>query len=265
MGGRRGGGRSRSVAAFAVALALVSGSCTREGRPPPTTVGPGGSGVRVLVFSRTQAFRHPSIPVGVDTVRRLGAEHGFAVDATEDAGVFSDEGLAPYDVVMWLSTTGDVLDDGQQAAFERWVRAGGGYAGVHAAADTEYGWPFYGEVVGSWFASHGLPQFAVLAVEDRSHPSTADLQATWYRYDEWYDFRTDPRATAHVLLSRRGLDGRDRPLAWCSAVGAGRTWYTALGHTVASFAEPAYQRHLVGGVLSVAGTAPVPAACAGPT
>jgi cytochrome c len=253
----------RLAATVGALLALMAASCTGvPGNPPaPPTTTPGPAAFRVLVFSRTAVFRHPAIPVGVETIRQLGARNGFAVDATEDAGRFTDEGLAPYAVVVWLSTTGDVLDDAQQAAFERWVRAGGGFAGVHAAADTEYDWPFYGDLVGAWFSSHGLPQFATLAVEDGAHPSTAHLAPMWFRFDEWYTFRTDPRPAAHVLLSRQTLGGR-QPLAWCSSFAGGRSWYTALGHGAAAFAEPAFRRHLLGGIQSVAG--PGPATCGEP-
>lgn len=107
-----------------------------------------------LVFSKTAAFRHGSIPAGIAAIQELGEENGFEVTATEDAGAFTAENLAQYDVVIWLSTTGDVLNDQQQAAFEDYIQNGGGYAGIHAASDTEYQWPWYGELVGAYFASH---------------------------------------------------------------------------------------------------------------
>lgn len=104
---------------------------------------------RVLVFSKTKGFRHASIPVGKQAIMKLGQENGFAVDTTEDAGKFTEANLKQYGAVIWLSTTGNVLDESQQAAFERYIQAGGGFVGIHAAADTEYDWPWYNQLVGA--------------------------------------------------------------------------------------------------------------------
>jgi hypothetical protein len=146
-------------------------------------------GVKVLVFSKTAAFRHASIPDGIAAIRALGAANNFTVDATEDAGAFTDANLAQYQAVIFLSTTGNVLNSSQQAAFERFIGGGRGYAGIHAASDTEYEWPWYGGLVGAYFKNHPEIQDAVIDVEDRSHPSTAGLPARWERHDEWYNFR----------------------------------------------------------------------------
>jgi len=223
------------------------------------------SDVRVLVFSRTAGFRHASIADGVAALRELGRQGGFAVDATEDAGALNPTNLIRYRAVVFLNTTGDVLDEAQQHAFEAYVRGGGGYVGVHAAADTEYGWPFYGELVGAWFASHPMVQPARIVVQDRRHPATADLDATWVRTDEWYNFRVNPRGRVHVLLSldestySGGTMGADHPIAWCRTIGAGRSFYTGGGHTPESYGEPAFRAHLLGGVRYAAGL--VPADC----
>ena len=214
---------------------------------------------RALVFTKTAGYRHESIPAGVDAVRRLGSERGFAVDATEDAGVFTDEGLAPYQVVVFLSTTGDVLNDDQQAAFERYIRRGGGFAGVHAATDTEYGWPWYGRLVGGVFESHPAIQRGTVVVADRVHPSTASLPERWVRTDEWYNFRLNRRGKVHVLatLDERTYEGGgmgfDHPIAWCQEFEGGRSWYTALGHTTESYGEPEFLAHLAGGIETAAG------------
>jgi cytochrome c len=109
---------------------------------------------RVLVFSKTAGFRHTSIGAGLAAIRKLGQENGFAVDATEDAGAFTAKNLARYRAVVWLNTTGDVLDATQQDNFERYIQAGGGYVGIHSATDTEYGWPWYGRLAGAWFNGH---------------------------------------------------------------------------------------------------------------
>ncbi|HEV7712760.1 MAG TPA: ThuA domain-containing protein, partial [Asanoa sp.] len=132
---------------------------------------------KVLVFSKTAGFRHDSIPAGIAAIRQLGSQNGFAVDATEDANAFTTQNLAQYQAVVWLSTTGDVLNATQQTAFESYMTGGGGYVGIHAAADTEYDWPFYGTTMGAWFASHPAQQQASVIVEDRTNPSTAHLPA----------------------------------------------------------------------------------------
>ncbi|MEU5665995.1 lectin [Streptomyces longwoodensis] len=213
----------------------------------------------VLVFSRTAGFRHSSIGAGVTALRELGAANNFTVDATEDPGAFTSENLARYEAVVFLSTTGDVLDDSQQAAFEQYIKGGGGYVGIHAAADTEYDWPFYAGLAGALFRSHPPAQSATVRVEDRAHDATAHLGSTWQRTDEWYDYRSNPRATAHVLASldessySGGAMSGDHPIAWCKDYQGGRAFYTGGGHTDESYTEPAFRRHLLGGVRWAAG------------
>jgi cytochrome c len=217
----------------------------------------------VLVYSETAGFRHDVIPDGVAAIEDLAAEHGFEVDTTEDSGRFTDDDLARYDAVIWLNTTGDVLDDAQQGAFERYIQAGGGYVGVHAASDTEYDWAWYGDLVGAYFEGHPAPQDATVKVEDPAHPSTAHLEPLWERFDEWYNFRTDPRGDVHVLASLdeasydpgSGAMGPEHPIAWCQEFDGGRSWYTGLGHTAESYTDPAFLQHLLGGIRSAAGAA----------
>ncbi|WP_235854343.1 ThuA domain-containing protein [Nonomuraea aridisoli] len=211
---------------------------------------PGTGEGDVLVFSRTAGFRHDSIPAGIQAIKDLG----FDVTATEDPAAFTSDNLAKYKAVVFLSTTGDVLNDAQQAAFESYIKAGGGFVGVHAAADTEYDWPFYGELVGAWFASHPAIQPATIHVEDRAHSSTAHLGPLWNRTDEWYDYRTNARSTAHVLATldessySGGRMGDDHPIAWCKEYEGGRSFYTGGGHTQQSFSEPDFRQHLLGGI-----------------
>ncbi len=213
----------------------------------------------VLVFSKTAGYRHGSIPDGIAAIERLGAEHGFAVDATEDAAAFTDDNLAKYEAVIWLSTTGDVLDDAQQAAFERYIRNGGGYVGVHAAADTEYDWPFYGKLVGAYFESHPSIQEASVKVTDHVHPSTKPLPKTWTRTDEWYNYATNPRGDVHVLAALDestydgGAMGADHPISWCQQYQGGRAWYTGMGHTADSYDDPKFLDHVLGGIQAAAG------------
>ncbi len=214
---------------------------------------------RVLVFSKTAGYRHASIPDGIAAVRELGAEHGFAVDATENAEHINPGLLRKYDAVVFLSTTGDVLDDEQQAAFEDYVQDGGGYVGVHAAADTEYDWPFYGGLAGAYFESHPHIQEATVQVEDRGNAATAHLGDSWVRTDEWYNYRTSPRERAHVLASldessyQGGTMEGDHPIAWCQEYEGGRAFYTGGGHTEESYTDPAFRKHLLGGIQYATG------------
>jgi type 1 glutamine amidotransferase len=218
---------------------------------------------RILVFSKTAGFRHSSIEPGVTALRNLGAANGFDVDATEEAGQFTAANLSRYKAVVFLSTTGDVLNEEQQAAFMAYIRKGGGFVGIHAAADTEHGWTWYGGLVGAYFASHPAPAQARIRVEIRDHPSTQTLPDPWNRFDEWYNFEQNPRGRGGTVLLTLdetsysgGQMGADHPIAWYHEYEGGRAWYTAGGHTDASFSEPAFLAHLLGGIRYAAGAAP---------
>jgi type 1 glutamine amidotransferase len=255
------GDRSRAGAGAALALlALGLTACGSAAAPAPARSG-GGQAFRLLVFSRTLGFRHDSVPDGIAAVEALGLAHGFEVDATEDASRFSQAGLAPYRVVLFVSSTGDVLEGGQRDALRVFIQRGGGFVGVHAAADSMYNWPWYGGLVGAFFARHPAIQQATVHVEDPAHASLGGLPNPWVRTDEWYDFRANPRAGVHVLLRvdestyQGGGMGSDHPIAWEHAYDGGRAWYTALGHTRESYADPAFQSHLLAGIAYAAGTA----------
>jgi type 1 glutamine amidotransferase len=208
----------------------------------------------VLVFSKTAGFRHDAIPAGIQMIRELGAAGSFTVTATEDAAQFTATTLARFEAVVFLNTTGDVLNAGQQTAFENYIRAGGGYVGVHSAADTEYDWPFYGELVGAYFASHPAIQQATVRVENRAHAATAGLAPTVVRTDEWYNYRTNARSSARVLSTldessyAGGTMGADHPHTWCKTFQGGRSFYTGGGHTQASYTEPGFRSLVLGGI-----------------
>lgn len=246
-------GRFPALAAACASTVLV-GACA-AGTLEEAPVRP----YRVLVFTRTQGFRHDSIPAGIAAVRSLGADHGFAVDSTEDPAAFTGQRLSGYRMVVFLNTSGDVLDGAGQTAFEGYIRGGGGFVGVHAAADTEYGWPFYGGLVGAYFDRHPAVQPARLRVEDSAHPATAHLGPVWERTDEWYDFRANPRPRVRVLVVldessyTGGGMGADHPHAWCHEYAGGRAFYTAGGHTDESYRDPAFRGHLLGGIRYAAG------------
>ncbi|SDZ24569.1 Type 1 glutamine amidotransferase (GATase1) [Micromonospora pattaloongensis] len=247
---------SRSVLGMATATFAIL-ACTTAAGPAAAADAP----YDVLVFSKTAGFRHDSIAVGTQAIRELGAANSFTVTATEDAATFTTANLSRYEAVVFLNTTGDVLNPTQEAAFESYIRAGGGYVGVHSAADTEYGWSFYGNLVGAYFASHPAIQQANVKVENRAHPATAHLPQTWTRTDEWYNYQTNARSTARVLATldessySGGGMGADHPHAWCKAYVGGRAFYTGGGHTQASYAEPAFRSHLLGGIRYAAGRA----------
>lgn len=215
----------------------------------------------VLVFSKTEGFRHVSIADGISAITTLGSQNDFSVDATEDAALFNDDNLAQYAAVIFLNTTGDVLNSDQQAAFERYIRSGRGYVGVHSAADTEYSWPWYGDLVGAYFQSHPNIQQATIKVADATHPSSSHLPDSWIRTDEWYNYQGNPRGDVHVIATldegtySGGSMGYDHPIAWCQEFDGGRSWYTGGGHTNETFSEPLFLDHLLGGILFAAGEA----------
>ncbi|MET7680714.1 ThuA domain-containing protein [Streptomyces sp. NPDC005423] len=205
---------------------------------------------RLLAYTRTTAYRHDSIPAAVRALRTLGP---FEVDTTEDPAAL-EQPLDGYAAVVFLSTSGQVLTPPGRQRLAAYVESGGGFVGVHAAACTEEDWPYYGELLGARFARHPALQPGHAVTEDRDHPATRHLPAVWRFTDEWYDFRSSPRSSVHVLLSadessyEGGRMGDDHPLAWCHEKAAGRVFYTALGHAAEAYADPDFRAHLLGGI-----------------
>ena len=226
----------------------------------PTQVDPSYD---VLVFSKTAGFRHDSIPAGIQALRELGAANGFAVTATEDASVFTAASLASYEAVVFLSTTGDVLDATQQAAFESYVEGGGGYLGIHAAADTKYDWPWYGQLVGAYFKSHPAIQQArfVTGGQAATRPRPACRRCGPARTS---CTTTGPTraGSVHVLADagrvqlHRWRDGCRPPDHVVPPQGSGRAFYTGLGHTIESYSDAVFRTSLLGAVRYAAGVAP---------
>ena len=222
---------------------------------------------RVLVFSKTTGFRHDSIPAGVAAIQKLGQENGFAVDVTEDATQFTDANLAKYQTVVFMSTTGDPLDQPEEkAAFQRYIENGGGFAGVHAAGDSGYTWAWYGGLVGAYFRNHPAQQYATVKIVGQGAASNRGLPNRWTRWDEWYNYRTNPRdAGVRVLAALdetsynpgSGAMG-DHPIAWCHNYDGGRAWYTGMGHTKEAYSDPLFLKHLLGGIQMTAGAASFP-------
>lgn len=252
-----------SITTLVLAAVLLQGCAS-----PATDVGSASTSAsttaaktpRILVFTRTAGYHHESIPVGVQTLRALAQAEGIAVTDSDDPALFDDASLSRFDAVVFLSTTGDVLDETQQAAFERYIGKGGGYMGVHAAADTEYDWPWYGRLVGAWFESHpkGLQTTLV-----RFEGDEAALAREWQVTDELYNYRRNPRPDVSVIATvdesryQGGKMGADHPIAWCANRLGGRAWYTGLGHGDALYADPIYRAHLLRGLRYVTGRADV--------
>ncbi len=233
---------------------------------------PDADKVNVLVFTKTKGFRHESISSGVKCMWELALKYQWNVTATEDATLFNDVFLQKFDVVVWLNTTQDVLNDEQQEAFVRFFRSGKGYVGIHSAADTEYEWEWYGRLIGgAWFKGHPPTQLATLNIEDTTHPSMQVFEEmntkTWTVVDEWYAHRANPRPHVNVLMTldestvrdtgknpENNLMGGDHPMAWYHEFEGGRAFYTNRGHTHESFDDQAFREHLRGGIEWAAGS-----------
>jgi uncharacterized protein len=217
------------------------------------------SAIKLLVFSKTAGFRHASIKDGIIALKKLAVENKVSIDFTENSAMFTDANLKQYNAVVFLMATGDLLNNDQQAAFERYIQAGGGYAGVHSASDAEYKWAWYGKLVGAFFHDHPRIQRATIHVLDHNHPSTAALPDLWVRTDEWYNFATNPSNSVHVLMTvdektySGGKMGANHPIAWYHLYDGGRSWYTAIGHTSESYYDPLFLSHLWGGIMYAAG------------
>jgi glucose/arabinose dehydrogenase/cytochrome c551/c552/type 1 glutamine amidotransferase len=211
---------------------------------------------KVLVFTKTSGFYHSSIPAGVHAIMKLGKENGFDVDTTSRAEVFTEDSLKKYAAIVFLNTTDikdSLLNNYQKNAFERYIQAGGGFVGIHAAADAGYHWGWYARLVGATFNGHPEQQQATLHVMDKGHISTKHLPDPWIRKDEWYNFK-NLNEEVHVLLTldektyQGGTNGDHHPVAWYHEYDGGRAWYTALGHTDESYSEPNYLKHILGGI-----------------
>lgn len=243
---------------FCVAAILVGCS---DGSNEPEALPVDDGPLEALLFTQTQGFRHPSIADAVEFFTTLAPDENINVTHTEDSQVFTDAGLAPFDVVIFANTTGDVLDESQQVALQRFLSAGGGYVGVHSAADTEHGWPWYGQLVGAYFISHPLlPVDVEVTTEDSAHPATQHLPATFQFIDEIYNFDRNPRRDHAILLTidEAGFSypnipdtpsmGDDHPIAWYKEFEGGRSFYTNLGHRPETWRDPLFQQHLLAGV-----------------
>lgn len=236
----------KGVLVLIVLFGLVLTSCgdnKREGKP------------KVLVFSKTMGYKHASIPAGIAAIQKLGIENGFEVDTTKNGELFNEENLKKYSSIIFLSTTMNVLDAKQEAAFERYIQAGGGYVGVHAAADTEYDWGWYNKLAGAQFLSHpaGTPE-ADFIIQDNSFIATKHFtDSVWHRSDELYNYkRINPDVNVVMTVDESTYEGGENgdyhPIAWYHEFDGGRAFYTGAGHTDESYVEEAFLKHLLGGI-----------------
>jgi type 1 glutamine amidotransferase len=222
----------------------------------------------ILIFSKTNGYRHASIEAGVKAIKREVQKRGWAMVATENGAYFNEICLKSYKAVVFLSPTGDFLTDEQQKAFEQYIENGGGYAGIHSASDCEYDWEWYGTLLGTRFRSHTFLPYPIpkaeIVTEPGSHPAIDGLPARWSKNDEWYNFHESVRGKPgfQVLLTvdestypafwPKAMRG-DHPIAWSRSVGKGRMFYTAIGHNASTFSDPTAMKHIMGGIAWAGG------------
>jgi PKD repeat protein/type 1 glutamine amidotransferase len=246
----------------AALLVLAAGLCL--GLPSSATAAEDNehrNRYKVLVFTKAAGEKHASTAAGAEAIKALGLDNRFVVQTTDRAQRFNDEDLSSYRVVVFLNTSGDVLDDAQQAAFERYFKAGGGFLGIHSAIETESDWAFFGDILGTRAASEAALDEATIKVADRVHDASKSLPERWSRTDRFYNFTSNVRGRFHVLATvdettyAGGTMGADHPVAWCKDTQGGRAFYTAGGDTGATFAEPDFREHLLGALDWAAGVA----------
>ncbi len=218
----------------------------------------GDRGKQVLIFTKTMGYRHSSIEPGTQAIQRMGKEQGIVMDATENAADFNAANLAKYDAVLFMNTTGDVLNPTQEAAFKSYIQAGGGFVGVHAATDTEYDWPWYNKLVGAYFLSHPKIQEAEMEVLNVTHPATRGFDKTWVKTEEWYNFKNiSPDIDVLIRVDESsyegGTNGENHPIAWFHNFDGGRSFYTAMGHGAETFQDAKFMQHLFGGIAYAIG------------
>lgn len=269
------------VGAFAGALALA-GTALAPSQAAPEPEASAAAPYKVLVVGKTLGFRHSHIDETTNSVIELGQENGFTVDVWDDrqpalsmtsTPFTSAESLSQYATILFASNVDGTnnqdparprtLNDAELAAFQGYIRDGGGFVGLHAATDAMHAVPWYGQLTGGGarFAGHPQQQTATMRVESPTHPSTEMLPKEWIRFDEWYNFTSNPREDVHVLLTLDeatynpggGRMGADHPIAWCHNFEGGRSWYEGAGHVDAAYADPLFLDHLLGGIEWTAG------------
>jgi len=214
----------------------------------------------LLVFSKTNSFRHiDGIAGGNLAIKQIAKKNGWGLFSTENGAVFNENDLSRFDTVIFLNASGDMLSDQQQQVFQRWLEAGGGWVGIHAAGDDSHAsWQWYGQnLIGATFTAHILgPQFqsAKVVIDSPQHPVAAALPNSWLHTEEWYSWDRSPRSNGFTVVAvldedsytpvqnimgkKRDLRMGDHPVVWTNCIGRGRTVYSTLGHTAEAFEQP---------------------------
>jgi type 1 glutamine amidotransferase len=220
-------------------------------------------GKKVLVFTENgEGYVHDNIATSVAALQKLGQENGFAVDASDDSAVMTEENLKQYDALIFSNSNNEVFDnDAQKLAFQRYIQAGGGFVGIHIASGTERKWDWFAQMVGGRFLRHPKLQAFDIKVMDADHPATEFLPPVWKWEDECY-FQTHLNPDIHVLLAADlntvednkmaeypgNTFGHYFPLSWYHEFDGGYQWYTALGHKSEYYSNPDFLQHLLGGI-----------------
>jgi TonB family protein len=217
------------------------------------------SNFKVLVFTKTEGFKHESIKDGLRALNKLAEDNMFDIDITSNSSMIKDKVMTNYQAVVFLNTSGDVLTKFEQNALRKFIQRGSGFVGIHGAVDTEYDWPWYGALVGAYFDDHPEVQPAAINIIDRNHVSTEDLPQKWQRTDEWYNLRSELPDNVQVLALldestyEGGKHGDYHPFSWYHEYDGGRAWVTLGGHTKESYSEELFLNHILGGIKYAAG------------
>ena len=241
-----------AILALAIVLLIVLNGC----RKPVSGDNPIGS--QILVFTKTQAFRHECIEPGVGAMKSYFSKYNVAITHSEDSTIFTAARLKPFDAVVFFQTTGNVLGASEQLAFQQYIQSGKGFLGIHSAADTEYDWDWYNQLLGAQFSNHADIQNGVVMKGDSCKIACQHLPSRWTHTDEWYNFKTLPtnvkvELSADETTYSGGAHGMNHPLAWYRTFEGGRSYYTALGHTVESYKDTLFLEHLAKAAVWAAG------------
>ena len=235
-----------------IALVIISCSTNRNEDPEHETE------LNVLIFSKTGAFRHESIEPGGAALKSYFEHHGITSTQTEDSAVFNKSTIASYDVVVFFQTTGNILDSIQQETLKKYIKSGKGFVGIHSAADTEYDWPWFAGLIGVQFSDHPDIQQATFVKVDTAQIITKHLPDRWTRTDECYNYKQLPTNVTVVLTVdestyQGGKHGVNHPISWYHDYDGGRSFYTAMGHTVENYQDTLFLEHIMRGVKWASG------------
>jgi uncharacterized protein len=232
------------VLIFVMAVATVCNGC-RKSKVDTMVEKPKS----ILVFTKTAGFRHGSIPAGVAMMEQITEKLNWSMTHSEDAALFNPDTLKNYGIIVFLCTSGTILNEEEKLSLETFVESGGSFLGIHSASDTEYDWPWYGKMLGAWFSDHPHIQEARLYTSTTPHPSIMGLPSEWFHTDEYYNFRSFEPDIQRVLFVdgttfTGGKHSDNHPMSWYKTIGKGKSFYCALGHTNESYEDSVFQLHI---------------------